>query len=163
MGVKIVKTTDAKQKLKLISITDSAIDWDEMYLDQAFETKQEKEDFYRKDYKIQDLKFLDGDTPTLFVFEHPKRQDIASRIRDFFAKQERGRNESDMHTEVFNAAYIGTEEGIDGAVSPAPRRDGKITNDHLQALQDSNVFNELAQVVLTRMLTKTQTDDDKKK
>lgn len=109
MGIKLEKTTDPKLRLKLISVIDSAIDWDSSYqdpsdlvdddLDKQQESAEELPDIsvsavveqslekrkkahYEKHHDESKLRFKEGDMPTLFVFHHPHRSDVSRKMRE---------------------------------------------------------------------------------
>lgn len=178
MAVKIQKTTDQKKVLKIISVTDSAIDWDESYPnagdledDDADEEDEKLEDdsalptvaevvsldpveqkkaHYRKHHDESKLKFKADDKPTLFVFGHPHRADVSRKMRELagsmYANDRRGNKEKvdrDMFTAVFHHFYLGMEQGFEGQRELVARVNGRLTDETLQGLEDSDVFIEL--------------------
>ena len=110
MAIKLEKSTDAKKVLKLISVVDSAINWDESYSDpqdlneDEEETKksngdsslpdvgaedlvelpllERKKAHYSKYHDESKLRFKENDLPTLFVFCHPHRADVSRKMRE---------------------------------------------------------------------------------
>lgn len=145
MAVKIQKKTESSQLLKLISVTDDAIDWSKSYADEDA-SDDDKKLRYAKEHDLQALVFADGAAPTLFVFEHPHRVDVGRKIRGLYTKSLTGQGVGvDLWTEIWDKAYLGTEEGLDGAPrDQPPRRDGRMTDAYFQALEDSGIFAELA-------------------
>lgn len=148
MAVKLERKTQDKQLLKLVSVIDDAIDWDAMYPDET--SDERKKVRYKDSYDIQELKFVEGKQPSLFVFQHPHRVEIARKIRHIVSAQIQGKVTSDMHTELWDIAYLGLQDGMDGAErEEPPRRDGHITDGFFQTLEDSGVFLELGTAFLS--------------
>lgn len=174
MAVKLEKTTDDKAVLKIISVTDSAIDWDASYPDpldlQDDDQTDEKESdlptftesgrelspverkkaHYQVHHDESKLRFKQDDMPTLFVFHHPYRASVARTMREIaaemYANTQKGKGdkvERDMFTAVFQRFYIGMEQGFGGERETAPRINGRLSNDTVQALEDAEVFIEL--------------------
>lgn len=145
MAIKVQKRTNNALLLKLVSVDDSAIDWEQSCLDGG-DNEDDRRESYGKDHRISRLKFKEGeDSPTIFVFEHPNRVDVARKLRGLYTKQIAGNGDTDLFTEVWDRTFIGTEDGLDGAAMVCvPRRNGRITDDSFQALEDSGVFGELA-------------------
>lgn len=147
MAIKLQRKTNNTQLLKLVSVLDDAIDWEKTYGDES--SLPRKRSRYLKEHKISDLVFAEGVQPTLFVFEHPCRVDVARKIRHLYTKQMTARDQSDIFTEVWDKSFLGTEEGLDGSAREEPaRRDSHITDGYFQTLEDSGVFEELAAAVL---------------
>jgi len=177
MAVKLEKTTDIKKTLKIISVIDSAIDWDESYPnpedlqdeDEIEERKQhnvnelpvvvekvemslekQKKDHYAKHHDETKLRFKKDDEPSLFVFAHPHRVDVARKMREIasniYADTQRNKKdkvERDMFTSVFHHFYLGSEQGFGGTREVAVRVNGRMSDDAIQALEDAEIFIEL--------------------
>jgi hypothetical protein len=145
MAVKLERTTNANERLSLISVLDDAIDWDQTYPDEL--SVHRKQSRYEQSREIKDLVFKEDVQPTIFVFDHPNRLDVRRKIRSAFARQAKAADQSDLFTEVWEKAFVGTQEGLDSKeIEPAPRRNGQITDAYYQALEDADVFVELATV-----------------
>jgi hypothetical protein len=175
MAVKIEKTTDSKKLLKIISVTDSAIDWDMSYPDpedlqddeESNDSKditdlpefvevidvpleKRKKDHFSKHHDESKLRFKEDDAPTLFVFQHPHRVDVARKMRELasemYTDAQKGRKtkvDKDMFTSVFHNFYVGMEQGFGGTLEKPNKINGRITDDTIQALEDAEVFIEL--------------------
>lgn len=177
MSIKLEKTTNGTKTLKIISVVDSAIDWDESYpnpedlQDELEEEKQHdvnelpnintsdsvelslekrKKAHYERHHDESKLRFKQDDAPTLFVFAHPHRVDVARKMREIaanmYADTQRGKKDKvdrDMFTAVFHHFYLGTEQGFGGTREVAQRINGRMTDDLIQALEDAEVFIEL--------------------
>lgn len=142
MAITIKKRTDSKQQIKFISQQDDAINWADSYADEGDEAA--KRNRHITDPDLIQLRFHADKQPTLFVFHHPFRVDIARGVRNIVTMAARGKS-SDLYTECYNVGFVGTEEGLDGGkLDSAPRRNGKIPDDFFQALEDSGVFEEMA-------------------
>lgn len=147
MAIELKARTSSAQVLKVVSVLDNAIDWRESFAELG-EDVDEKKERYLEEHNLEDLKFLPDGKPTLFVFKHPNRADVAKRVRQAYAKVI-SQEKSELFTEVFNTAFIGTEDGFDGApLEQAERRDNKITERYYQMLMDAGVLEELARVFL---------------
>lgn len=161
MAVKLKKTTQADQLLKLISLTDTAIDWGKSYThveDSEDEDWQQRKVEHVVSPDLSKLSFKDGEAPTLFVFKHPRRVDVRRELRAAYAKQMQGKSQ-DIFSEVWELAFIGTEEGLDGVkLDTAPRRGGKLTTEYCQALEDAGVLPEMANALLN--YARSSVDDD---
>lgn len=178
MGIKLEKVTDGKKTLKIISVLDSAIDWEASYADpedleeetskeeknnnnnelpdvivadhENVPLEKQKKDHYSRHHDESKLRFKKDDLPTLFVFAHPHRVDVARKMRELasnmYADTQKGKKEKverDMFTAVFHHFYLGTEQGFSGEREPVQRINGRITDDVIQALEDAEVFIEL--------------------
>lgn len=174
MAVSLEKKTDKKMMLKIISSTDTAIDWNESYpspedlqeedvesskdsseLPVIVEQKEmslveKKKDHYSRHHDDTKLSFKKDDSPTLFVFQHPHRADVARRMREIasgmYADSQRNKKakvESDMFTAVFQNFFVGTEQGIGAKLEDAPRINGRLSDEYIQSLEDAEVFIEL--------------------
>lgn len=171
MAVNLVKKTDNKKILKLISVADSAIDWDQSYSepgdledDEEIEIDdgqlpviaeniptsllEQKKAHYTKFHDESKLKFKADDLPTLFAFAHPHRADVSRKMRELAAgmyssgsKKDKGNK--DMFTAVFDHFYLGMEQGFSGERQAVARINGRLTDDAVQALEDAEVFIEL--------------------
>lgn len=154
------------QKLKIVSVRDSAIDWDESYKGEIddIEVKQQE---YAKNHDLSKIVFLEGVEPWYFIFEHPLRIDIKSRINGIYSKDKD--KEKDVFREILNIAYLGYEVGLDGTLVEVPRRaaniEGKrvITEEAMQALSDSVVFEEISMAFFSILNTKPKIEVSKKK
>jgi hypothetical protein len=100
---------------------------------------------YQTEHDLTKLKFKDGDEPTLFVFHHPHRVDVAQRVRELAGdmRDTKKKTDRDMLTAVFNNFFAGIEEGFKGERQAAPRVNGRLSVDYLQGLEDAEVFIEL--------------------
>lgn len=143
MAVKLERKTPRDKLLKVVSSTDSAIDWEKSFPGAEL-TEKGKRDEYDERHELDKLVFKDGDHPTVFVFDHPARADVCESLRGAFAAQASGRGGSDLYNAVFNDAFLGTQEGFDGVMNKPLKRNGKLTPEYLQALLDAGVFEELA-------------------
>lgn len=175
MAVILQKTTDSKKLLKIISVTDSAIDWDASYpnpedlqddeedndskeiteLPDFIEANNEplekrKKDHFSKHHDESKLKFKQDDAPTLFIFQHPHRVDVARKMRELasemYADSQKGKKskvDKDMFTAVFYNFYVGMEQGFGGVLEKPNKINGRITDDTIQGLEDAEVFIEL--------------------
>ena len=134
MAAKLAKTTEKKKALKLISVTDSAIDWDSSYaepgdledddaddsadadsdlphVDEATESLsliEMKKAHYKKSHCTDKLKFKTNDLPTQFVFGHPHRVDVARKVREIgsaiYAAEQRGQKNK-ADKDMFTAVF----------------------------------------------------------
>lgn len=143
MAVKLVKSTAKEQQLKLVSVRDDAIDWYATYPEMGPDVKSKKKR-YEKERDVTVLRWEEGKKPTLFVFHHPKRAEIARRMRITYTRTLSDSAKAEIFTEIFNEAFIGTQEGFEGKMDAAPRIDDKITEDYYQALEDAGVLTEIA-------------------
>ncbi len=147
MGVSLTRRTQSHQLLKLVSVTDDAIDWQATYPDMEGEEAKRKR--YEGDHDVASLKFLEGKTPTLFVFEHPARVDVDRKVRRSWTNLIKPNSNTDLWTDVWNDVYLGKEEGFLDAPREEPsRQGGKLTDNFLQSLLDAGVFDELGQALL---------------
>jgi hypothetical protein len=176
MAIQIKKVTGSDKLLKIISVLDSAIDWDKSFSQGNDDyTLEDKQKLYEKDHEISRLVFLTeidhvtGQTvdlkPTMFIFNHPLKVEISRKIRSVWSNNlARGvSGKSDLFTDIFNVAYMGTEEGLDGGILElAPRRDGVITDAYMQGLEDSGVFEELSTAIISVINKKPSLDAKKK-
>lgn len=175
MAIELKKVTQANQTLKVIASSDTAIDWDAMEDKEAPEGRAEhlpeltptecKKAAYMDGHDTASLKFKDGDKPTLFIFKHPHRQDVATSMRSLYSKIYNPMNNKnlgvELFKEVFDGAFIGTEDGFDGPLSQVPRdKTRKISADYLQALNDADVFDELALSFIDCANAKKKKDPD---
>jgi len=176
MSVKMQQTTDQKKLLRLITVVDSAIDWDASYPDpmdlqedeesemlddvsslpKIKEVKagltptEEKKEHYKKHHDETKLKYKGDDAPTVFVFSHPHRADVARKMREIasgiYSDSQRGKKdkaETDMFTAVFNHFFVGVEEGFGADLVRVKRINGRVTDELIQSLEDAEVFLEL--------------------
>lgn len=161
MAVQLVRKTSSDMLFKVISVTDDAIDWDKTYADEG--DIGERQARHLKEHDTAALVFKDGAQPTMFVFDHPNRVDTAQKLRQVYARATNGKADADLFTEVYQKAFKGTEEGLDGGdMAAAPRRGGDLTKDFLQMLLDADVFDELALAFLAAA-NKPSDKSDKKK
>jgi len=178
MAIQLTKKTDSKSLLKIISVTDSAIDWDASYAEpgdleddtptakqddlpevseeNSLSLEDQKKRRYSRDHDTTKLKFKQDDLPTQFVFNHPHRVDVARKIREIsgqiYAAQSAGKNakaDKDMFTLVFHNFYMGLEQGFGNQREAAPRINGRVTDEYLQTLEDAEVFMELNRAFMT--------------
>lgn len=165
MGIEIKKVTSGDRLLKIISVLDDAIDWEKSFPDERDSSIEEKQRVYERDHDLSQLVFLEDKKPTMFVFKHPLRVDVSRKIRNVYTLNlSRGSARSDMFTDIFHVSYLGTEEGIDGGIlAEAPRRDSLITDAYMQGLEDSGVFEEIAQTVVAIINKKPTNNLNKKK
>ena len=175
MAIKLERKTPNAKQLKLVSVFDDAIDWDRSCLDEVpsivptdadgnpspgfqaddksmEEARNRRRLAYLKSHKLDTLVFLPDTTPTVFVFDHPHRVDVSSKVRVIqTALQKR---DADIITDVWQGCFLGTEEGLDGApLVMATRRDGRLTADIVQALEDQGVFEELGTAYMAYVMT----------
>lgn len=172
MSVSLTKKTSADSIVKLVSVVDSAIDWEKSYehvappkMEPAKDLSQEKlEEFenikaaqhielkkarFIETHEISSLQFLEGERPTVFHFKHPKRVDVQSKVRSFAAKNQmamQAGNEMDLDalTEILHICYLGMSDGFDKEMEHVSREKGRITVDVLQAFEDNEILLELA-------------------
>jgi len=188
MAIKLAAKTEAGQLLKLVMSTDSAIDWEKTYPnfeeelaeeapdeydDEEAETltlTERKIEHYKKSHDATKLVFKEAgegeeiDEPTFFVFKHPSRAEVARTLRAMYSKMFGGKKGGgDMYTETFHLTYLGTQEGIHGAIEDAPRVGGKITNKYFQMLEDANVIEEIGTAYMKVLNKKTEDADKRKK
>lgn len=144
MAIELKKVTDKTQTVKIVSSKDAAIDWDATYPE--IDDYDKKEEKYSKNHKTSELTFLENAKPTLFVFKHPKRAEIAREIRKIYSHSFRAnkKNQDDVFTEIFQTTFLGTEEGFESKLDHVPKIDGLIPDDYFQALEDAEVFQELS-------------------
>ncbi len=126
--------------------TDDAIDWDASYEGEGLEGMRKKSR-YRTEHDQAKLTYKEGARPTLFVFRHPRRVDSSRSLRKTFTSVLRGSGDKELFTEVWQENFIGTQEGHEAVLLNAPRPgDEELLSDkYLQALEDAEVFDELAQ------------------
>lgn len=169
MAVKLQRVTDSHQLLKLVSVTDDAIDWAHTYpklgkpedgqeIDpQAIDMKKAR---YLETHAIGDLVFLDGVNPTVWIFEHPARVDVDRKVRIAWTECLKPGSKSDLWTSIWHDVYLGKEEALDGAPRDEPPRQGdRLTTAFMQLLVDAKVFDELGQAVLDIARRRISTSD----
>lgn len=173
MAIKLEQITESKKMLEIISVKDSAIDWDNSYSqeedfqDEDSETKnsndeiadsietqefvsleKRKKDHYQRHHDASKLKFKIDDTPTVFVFHHPHRADVSKKMRELASQMYADRSkkekvERDMFSSVFHYFYVGTKQGFGSELEKANKINNKIPDSLIQALEDAEVFIEL--------------------
>lgn len=180
MATEIKRTTDPKRLLKLVPMVDDAIDWELSYPDVVDPVEgddgkpsltEARKIAHVQQCDLTQLRFIEGRVPTLFVFKHPHRVDVARELRQLVYQLPaavKGGNAKplDAIAETWQIAFIGTEEGLDGgALSEAPRRGSRLPDDYIQALTDSGVFEALGGAVLStfREGPFAAADEDRKK
>lgn len=132
MAVKLEKTTDSKKVLKIISVTDSSIDWDDSYpdaedLEEEEEIKKIEDDnlpvvtelvdltleerkkaHYSKHHDETKLRFKKDDIPTLFIFAHPHRVDVSRKMREIasnmYSDSQRGKKDK-VEKDMFTSVF----------------------------------------------------------
>lgn len=119
-------------------------------VDSGLSLTERKQRKYRREHDLTKLRFKQDDLPTQFVLAHPHRVDVARKVRELsgqiYTAQAGGRNakaERDMFTSIFHNFYLGKEEGFSGEREPAPRANGRVTDEYLQMLEDAEVFMEI--------------------
>lgn len=190
MAVKLEKVTDPNQMLKVVVSIDSAIDWDrsmpdfedtpedepEEDDDEGMEEEGEdnslvarKQRAYRRDHDATKLVFKEGDEPTFFVFKHPRRAEVARKLRGLYGEMFSGgvgkkkKISNDMYSATFNAAYVGSHDGFEGAMQEAQRIHGNITNQYWQMLEDAGVVEELGTAYFKELGKRRQDNVNAKK
>ncbi len=163
MAIKLNKVTASNQLLKLVSVTDDAIDWDQSFPD--ISSIEKKKAHYHRTLRAQELVIKDGEQVTVFVFKHPKRVDVSKDIRNLYARMQNQVKNSDLLTEVWEKAFVGTQEGFadESQLTQPPKVDGEISESYTQALLDAGVFGELAFLFLAAATTDMSDDVAKKK
>ncbi len=144
MGVKLKKQTERDLLLRIVLSVDSAIDWEKTYPE--IMEHDDKVAEYKRTHDATKLVYIEGDQPSLFVFDHPKRVDVGRKIRGLYARQQVSSKEQiDLFTEIWDKAFLGIEEGHDSGPLVSPNRiNGRITDEYFQSLEDSGVFSEAA-------------------
>lgn len=143
MAINLKAKIDKAQTISLVSIHDDAIDWSQTF--PGIEP-EEKRKAFKECLDLGQICF--AGTPTLFVFAHPRRVDIATEMRKVYSAiySNNGdlKNRPDLLSEIWHIAFRGTREGEKGEQKAAPRVDGKIAQDFMQGLEDADVMDELA-------------------
>lgn len=173
MAVNLAKKTSADQLTLIISVIDSAIDWDRSLLATSAQTIEEKKKYYSRVHDARTLVFKEGEIPTVFVFKHSKRVDVKKSVRLVASRMSgvgRSTEDVDLLEEVFQKCFEGTREGLDGKQNQAPRVNGTITQEYLQALADAeddeghahDLFDELAAAYLATINPSDESTSQKK-
>jgi len=149
MSVKIERKTALDKLFKCISVTDSAINWEKSYSDLQL-TDDKKKERYVKSHSLDSISFIAEDKPTVFVFKHPHRAEIKKEVRSLYTKISEDKKESiDLFSEVIHLAFLGTQDGLDGALVEVPRGlENKITDDYIQAIEDADILIEIAMALV---------------
>lgn len=145
MAIKIHAITQNKQLLKMVSVLDDAIDWEATYPDESSQPR--KESRYKSERNVNDLTFKEGESPTVFVFEHPDRVDVARKVRGLYQRgisSAGSKDQNDIWTEVWDKTFLGTQEGFEGKLEAPTRRGDHITDGYFQGVEDAGVFEEFA-------------------
>ena len=143
MATSIKPTTNPGEVLSIIPVVDDAIDWAASFPDLADEEMKRKR--YSEDHDMSVLVFVQGSKPTIFQFAHPARADISTEVRKLYTRFGSGSgNAPDLFREVFNLAYQGKREGLDGEREPAPKHNGEIVTQYFQGIEDAGIFQELS-------------------
>ena len=160
MAIKLNRVTASNQLLKLVSVTDEGIDWDKSFPNIA--GLEKKKAHYHKTLRAKELVAKDGEEITVFIFKHPKRVDVSKEIRGLYARMQNQVKETDLLTEVWEKAFVGTQEGFsdEAQLTCPPKIDGEITEEYIQALQDAKVFGEIALLFLSAATTDSSGDLD---
>lgn len=143
MALNIKAQTKSNDEILLVSRFDTAIDWDNSFLNMLM--IEEKVVAYEEDYDHSKLKFFEGETPTFFVFQNPKLTVHQAKIRSVLIGIQAaiGRGEpTDSDTLIWNTLAVGTRES--GNTDEFARNKKKeLTNEVLQGLEDAEVLREL--------------------
>jgi hypothetical protein len=178
MAIDLKKRTSANMTLRIVSVHDSAIDWNGSYANQDIareddeSVEEAKKRMYRESHDDAMLAWNDqppygGDEPTVFVFRHPRIAEVREAIQGKLLNlQGVGGKQSDpgrIAREVLNAAFIGTAAGIGGEVSEAIRQKNRLPEDYIQALIDASVLDELSGAVLSAMNETSSVQESRQK
>jgi hypothetical protein len=162
MAVKLQKITSRDALLNVVSVLDSAIDWEASYpshedvemLGQEYpdmELVEAKREHYSKTHDLSKIMFSSKDIPTVFVFEHPHRADVSRAMREIAtgvhfdsSKTKMSKSDKDTFSQIFHRFYVGAREGFSiEKMAPLQRINGRLSEDTVQEIEDANVFIEL--------------------
>ncbi len=164
MALKAGTKTPKDRLLKVISVLDTAIDWEKSYSEDRDLSEDGKQNSYLVTHDISQLVFLEGEKPTLCVFKHPARVEVSRKVRAAYTRHLSNMNgKSDLFTEIFNIAFLGKQEGLDSeSIAEAPRRDGVITDDYMQEFEDCGAFEEIGAYLIAVINKKVDSEAKKK-
>jgi hypothetical protein len=162
MTFKLEKSTQAKARLRVVSVNDTGIDWEASYPEvEATEDQSalvRKRIVHQQVYDLSKVVAKEGEALMYFEFEHPRRVDMYRKMQAAVTESQvqmnglrqngRGQNH-DLFAAVLNATFIGhTENPSEQAPAEERGKDGKLTLDFIQTLIDLDLYGELANVVL---------------
>lgn len=159
MAISLV-SKNVSEYVKLISVNDSAIDWDASYPDvevgeddtELLEAKQ-KYHIDSKDYLK--LVYKENDEPTIFIFKNPKTLEnnkLISNIQLGVAGIGKKKSEAaDLWFQTFDALCIGTASNMldEPTYIPRDKNTKQIDKGVMQALSSQGVISEMAGILLS--------------
>ena len=154
--------------VKLVSINDSAIVWEESYPD-AEKTEDDedilaaKKRVHLEERDISKLVFATDDSPTFFVFKNPRTLENSKEISNIqlgvagIGQKKKKYEASDLWFATFDELLVGTASDVLSDPTPVPRdrHTKRIEKGVLQALAAQGVVSVMAGVLLSISRDKT--------
>lgn len=159
MAISLV-SVEVSELVKIISVSDSAINWDLSVPNAIPEDDENVEDakkrVYSEERDISSLVFKPDDLPTYFIFKNPKTLENSKAISNVqlsvagVGSGKKKRDASDLWFVTFDSLLIGTASDPMSEPTPIPRdkHSKQIEKRCLEALVSQGVVSEMAGVLL---------------